>query len=326
MHLSVRRRVSAALYGGATMKAVRIHSFGGPEVLKLEELPTPAVSENEILIRVQASSVNPVDYKTREGKYPVIQADQLPIVFGRDVAGKVEQCGARVHSWHHGDAVYALLDRSRGGYAQYVSLDARLCARAPKNLSLTEAAAVPLAALTAWQGLFDHGQLREGQAVLIHGGAGGVGHFAIQFAKARGAHVATTVSRRDIEFVRGLGADIVIDRKEQRFEELLSHVDLVFDLVAGDTQKRSIQVLKRGGTLVSTLGKPDESGLKDREIRGIGYMAEANGEELSEITQLIEAGKVRPYLSATYPLHHADHAQEVAAKEHPRGKIVLEVA
>jgi NADPH:quinone reductase-like Zn-dependent oxidoreductase len=307
------------------MKAVRIHSFGGPEVLKLEELQTPSLADDQVLIRVQTASVNPVDYKTRAGKYPAVKADQLPRVLGRDVAGKVEQCGAGVRSWQPGDAVYALLDRERGGYAQLVALNADLCARAPKNLSATEAAAIPLAGLTAWQGLFDHGQLREGQSVLIHGGAGGVGHLAIQFAKARGAHVSTTVSTRDIDFARELGADIVIDRSAQRFEELLSDIDLVFDLVAGEVQKRSIQVLTRGGTLVSTLGKPDESALKEREIRGVGYMAEPNAAQLNEITQLIEAGKVRPYVHATFPLAEVARAHEVSEKDHPRGKIVLEV-
>jgi NADPH:quinone reductase-like Zn-dependent oxidoreductase len=307
------------------MKAVRIHSFGGPDVMKLEEVPTSALAEDEVLIRVHGASVNPVDYKIREGKYFAVKAEQLPVVLGRDVAGKVEQRGARAQSWQRGDAVYAVVDRGRGGYAQYVTVKADLCARAPKNLSLIEAASVPLAGLTAWQGLFDHGQLQQGQSVLIHGGAGGVGHLAIQFAKARGAHVTTTVSHRDIEFVRGLGADIVIDRTAQRFEELLSDIDLVFDLIAGEVQKRSVQVLKRGGVLVSTLGKPDESALKEREIRGVGYMAEPNGAQLTEITQLIEAGKVRPYVSATFPLQDVARAHEVAVKEHPRGKVVLEV-
>jgi NADPH:quinone reductase-like Zn-dependent oxidoreductase len=307
------------------MKVVSIHSFGGPEVLQLEEQPTPTPAESEILIRVRAASVNPVDYKTRAGAYPMVKAESLPRVLGRDVAGKVEQCGARAQSWQVGDDVYAMVDPEHGGYAEYVALRANLCARAP-NLTATEAAAVPLVGLTAWQGLFDHGQLHAGQSVLIHGGAGGVGHLAIQFAKSRGAHVATTVSQRDVDFARELGADIVIDYNSQRFEEMVSDVDLVLDLVGGDVQERSFKVLNRGGALISTLAKPDADKLRERNLRGLVFLAQPNGAQLSEIAQLIEAGKVRPYVHSTFKLEDVRRAHEAAERDHPRGKIVLEVS
>jgi NADPH:quinone reductase-like Zn-dependent oxidoreductase len=308
------------------MKVVSIHSFGDPEVLQLEEQPTPTPAEGEVVIRVRAASVNPVDFKTRAGEYPMVKAESLPRVLGRDVAGKVEQCGASVHSWKPGADVYAMVDPEHGGYAEYVALRADLCARQPKNVTATEAAAVPLAGLTAWQGLFDHGQLRAGQSVLIHGGAGGVGHLAIQLAKARGAHVATTVSQRDIDFARELGADIVIDYKAQRFEEMVSDVDLVFDLIGGEVQQRSFKVLNRGGALISTLAKPDENKLRERELRGLVFLAQPSGAQLTEITQLIEAGKVRPYVQATFKLEDVRRAHETAERDHPRGKIVLEVS
>jgi len=202
--------------------------------------------------------VNPVDYKTRAGEYPGVNAAQLPTILGRDVSGTIVDQGAAVTRFEKGDEVYAMLDAGHGGYAEYVTLRAHLCAPKPARLTHIEAAAVPLAALTAWQGLFDHGQLRPGQRVLIHGGAGGVGHLAIQFAKARGAYVASTVSKSDKNFVRSLGADQAIGHEAERFEELVAKVDLVFDLVAGEVQERSWAILKKGGTFVSTLNKPSQ--------------------------------------------------------------------
>jgi NADPH:quinone reductase-like Zn-dependent oxidoreductase len=307
------------------MRVVSIHSFGGPEVLKLEEKPKPAVGAKQVLIRVRAASVNPVDYKTREGKYPAVKQEHLPTVLGRDVAGKVEQCGANVGDWRRGDDVIAMLDAQTGGYAEYVAIEARLCARAPKASTKLEAAAVPLAGLTAWQGLFDHGRLREGQTVLIHGGAGGVGHFAVQLAKARGAKVATTVSARDIDFARQMGADVVIDYKAKRFESELRDLDLVVDLLGGEVQARSFGVLKRNGALVSTLQRPDEGKLRERGLRGEVYLTQPGGVELEELAQLIDSGKVRPHVSAKFELADAARAQAQLERGGVRGKVVLEV-
>jgi NADPH:quinone reductase-like Zn-dependent oxidoreductase len=307
------------------MKAVTIHSFGGPEVLQLEDLPTPELGDDDVLVDVRAASVNPVDYKTRAGKFPPVTTAQLPKVLGRDVAGVVERCGAHVDVWQPGAEVYAMLDQNHGGYAQRVAVHAALCARRPRNLSFVEAAAVPLAGLTAWQGLFEHGRLQAGQTVLIHGGAGGVGHFAIQFAKVHGARVATTVSRGDLDFVRELGADVIIDRDAGRFEDQIRAVDLVFDLVGGAVQKRSFDVLKPHGTLVTTLGRADETTARERGLRVVTYMTRADGEQLAEITHWIEAAKVRPRLQETFALDDARGAQERAEHQHTQGKIVLEV-
>lgn len=310
----------------ATMKAVRIHDFGGPEAMTIDDLPVPQPQGDEILLRVHAASVNPVDYKTREGKFSAITKAKLPITLGRDVSGTVESCGPDQRAVKRGDALYAMLGADRGGFAEYVLVKATEAAPKPARLSHAEAAAVPLAALTAWQGLFDHGGLAAGQRVLIHGGAGGVGHFAVQFAKAKGATVITTVSGDDLDFVRQLGADQVIDYKTQRFDEMVRDVDLVFDLVGGETQERSWSVLKPGGILVSTLGQPPKDKAAQHKVRAAGYMAQPNAAELAEIGRLIDAGKVRPVVAATLPLSQAQQAEDQQQHGHVHGKIVLELA
>jgi NADPH:quinone reductase-like Zn-dependent oxidoreductase len=310
----------------AKMKAVCIHSFGGPEVLKLESVEVRQPNEDEVLIKVHAASVNPVDYKTRAGQYPPVKQQQLPRVLGRDVSGTIERCGRAVGDFHEGDAVYALLDPGTGGYAEYVTVKGSLCSAKPRKLDYSEAAAVPLAGLTAWQGLFDEGNLLAGQRVLIHGGAGGVGHLAIQFAKAKGATVCTTVSSEDVEFARSLGADEVVDYKSERFEDKLHDVDLIFDLVAGDTQERSWSVLKDGGTMVSTLAKPSEGKAREHHARAAHYVTHPDAAELTEIGRLIDEGKVRPHVLVTYPLDHVAEAQQRVERDHPHGKVVLEVS
>jgi NADPH:quinone reductase-like Zn-dependent oxidoreductase len=305
------------------MKAVRIHEFGGPETLRVEDLPTPKPGRGEVRIRVMAASVNPVDYKMRNGGY--LPPDALPLTLGRDVAGVVDMEGEGVGDLLAGEAVYAMLDRDHGGYVEYVVQPAGNCARKPAKLDFIQAAAVPLAGLTAWQGLFDQGGLHAGQRVLIHGAAGGVGHLAVQFARARGATVFATCSGRDADFVESLGAAEVIDYHKERFEDRVQDVDLVFDLVAGDTQDRSWAVLKPGGTLVSTLKEPDKAKAAARHARGVHYMAQPDGGELAEIARLIDAGQVIPRIDRVYPLDDAAEAEAALENEHVRGKIVLEV-
>jgi len=309
----------------AKMKAVCLEHFGGPEALQLEEIERPTPKDDELLIRVRAASVNPVDYKIRSGHYPPVKESSLPKVLGRDVAGVVVARGASVSTFIDGDEVFAMLDGGPGGYAEYVTVPADLCQRKPENLDFAEAAAVPLAAITAWQGLFDHGGLLGGQRVLIHGGAGGVGHFAVQFAKARDAVVITTCSANDKDFVRSLGADQVIDYKAERFEDLVSEVDLVFDLVAGDAQERSWAVLKDGGTMISTLARPSERQAHQHHARAMNYVAKPNAEELGEIAHLITERKVHPHVEARLPLQEVQAAHRKLENEHPRGKIVLEM-
>jgi NADPH:quinone reductase-like Zn-dependent oxidoreductase len=305
------------------MHAVRIHEFGGPEVLKLEDLPDPEPGRGEILVEVRASSVNPVDYKIRNGGF--LPPEQLPITLGRDLSGVVRRCGPGERKFEPGQAVYAMLPGDRGGYAEKVAAPEAVCARKPERLDFVQAAAVPLAALTAWQGLFDHGGLAQDQVVLIHGGAGGVGHFAVQFARARGAQVIATCSGEDAGFVLGLGARQVIDYQAERFEDAVEKVDLVFDLIGGDTLARSFAVVRPGGAIVSTLQPPDPQKLAELGLRGAHYRAQPNGDQLEQIGRLIDRGKVTPAVDRTYSLDRAAEAEEWLEHRHVRGKIVLTV-
>ena len=308
------------------MKAIRFHAFGGSGVLKMEELPRPDPGEEELLVKVMAAGVNPVDYKIREGKYPAVKADKLPYVPGRDIAGTVVATGGLVDDWKRSDEVYGMPGIERGGYCEFAILRASEAAPKPRMLDFVAAAAVPLAGLTAWQGLFQYGELKAGQRVLIHGGAGGVGHLAIQFAKARGAYVITTVSTQHVDFVRSLGADEVIDYKAQRFEDVVKDVDLVYDLISGETQERSWNVVRRGGTMVSTLAEPSQDKARIKGVRAMRYTAKENGSELEEIGRLIDEGKVKPKIARTYGLAEAASAQDFVEQGHTEGKVVLKIA
>ena len=305
------------------MKAMRIHHFGEADAVSADEVPVPQPRADELLIRVKAASVNPVDYKIRRGQYPPVTADRLPAIQGRDLCGTVEACGTAVRAFTPGDDVYAMLQPDRGSFAEFALVKETEAAARPLALDPVQAAAVPLAALTAWQGLFDHGRLSPGQRVLIHGGAGGVGHFAVQFAKAKGATVITTVSGKDMDFVRELGADQAIDYKSDRFEKSVRDIDLVFTLVAGDVEDRSWSVLRSGGTLVSTVSDPSQSRLARSDIRALRYTAQPNAAQLAEIGRMIEAGQVRPCIAKVFPLAEAGTAEAYVEKAHVRGKVVL---
>jgi len=308
-----------------TSRAVRLSWFGDAQALNIDPVSIPQPIDDEVLVRVRAASINPVDYKTREGKFAPVSEDKLPIILGRDLAGTIEAVGTRAHYMlSKGDPVFAHIGFDRGAQSDYVVVKALELVAAPASLDLVHAAAVPLAAMTAWQGLFDHGCLRPGQTVLIQGGAGGVGHLAIQFAKAKGAIVATTVGTDDRDFVRLLGADIVIDYTKDRFEDRVSDVDLVFDLVGGETQDRSFAVIKEGGCLVSTLGIAHPEKGHHRNVRVPDrWMAQPNAAQLGEIAELIDMGKVRVEVAETFPIENVRQAYDRLQQGHIRGKIVL---
>jgi NADPH:quinone reductase-like Zn-dependent oxidoreductase len=307
-----------------TMHAVLIRRFGGPEVVEFAEIPVPEPRAGELLIRVEAASLNPVDWKIRSGKYPLVKEDKLPFVLGRDFSGTV------VHSddaaFPAGTLVHGLLDIEHGSLAQYTIARAHTLARVPGAIDRVLAAAVPLAGLTAWQGLFDHGGLRAGQRVLIHAGAGGVGHLAVQFAKARGATVITTVSTDDVAFARSLGADEVIDHRKERFESGLRDIDLVYDLIGDDTQERSWAVLKKGGALVSTVQEPSQEKANAIGVRATRYTVAPNAGQLREIDALIQAGQVRPLVARTWAYGDAKEALRALEQGHGSGKLVLDLA
>jgi NADPH:quinone reductase-like Zn-dependent oxidoreductase len=305
------------------IRKVRIHRFGGPDVLQVDNVEPSLPDASQVLVSVKAASINPVDFKIRNGQYPAVKEDRLPYTLGRDVSGIVDKCGAQATRFKIGDEVFGMVGIAGGGYAEKAVLDQQALARKPPLIDHAHSAAIPLAGQTAWQGLFRHGQLMSGQSVLIHGGSGGVGHFAIQFAKAKGARVLTTVSTANVEFARGLGADVVIDYKTQRFEDQARDLDMVFDLIGGETRDRSWKLLKRGGVLVTTLTEPSQETALQHGVRALRYTVEANGSELAEIANLVVAGKVKPHVEKTFRLEEA--ARALAEVEHGGsvGKIVL---
>src|SRR6201996_5443608 len=303
------------------MKAVRIHRFGGPEVLQVDDIAQPVATDGKALIRVAAASVNPVDYKIREGGHPKVTEADLPITLGRDVAGFLETAGG---GFEVGDAVYAHLDWADGGYAEYALCAPAGLAAKPTTLDMVAAAAVPLAATTAWQGLFDHGQLKAGERVLIHGASGGVGAFAVQFARIAGAEVIATAPADEADRVAAYGAVQVIDHKAQKFEDEVHDVDLVLDLIGKDTQERSFQTLKRGGRLISTVQEPDQVKAAAAGVAAKRYMATPNPAQLAEIGKLIDGTEVQVVVVKTFTLGQASEAHRMLERGHPHGKIVLE--
>ena len=309
------------------MKAVVINAYGGPEVLKLEDVPRPEPKEDEILIRVIAASVNPVDAAIRQGYLARIIGDKLPLIPGMDAAGVVEKAGAKIGKFKVGDPVYAFFTlASEGGYAQFVVAKEGEVAPKPKGLTYAQAAAVPAAASTAWQALIDTAKLSAGQTVLIHGGSGGVGHFAIQIAKARDAKVIATASTANQDFLKQLGADQAIDYTKTKFEEVARDVDVVLDTVGEDTLKRSYGVVKKGGIIVSLVDDPDPAALDAHGIRGASIRTAPQVDVLEELTRLIDAKKITPVISQIRPLSEVAQAHEQIATRHTRGKIVLQVA
>ncbi|RUQ31899.1 MAG: NADP-dependent oxidoreductase [Candidatus Competibacteraceae bacterium] len=309
------------------MKAVRIHAYGGPEVLHYEDTPIPQLQPDDLLIRVRAAAVNPVDWKIREGFLQGVLNHCLPLTLGWDVSGEVAAVGPEVIRFQIGDAVYTRPNIERdGGYADYIAVKASEAALKPVKLDHDQAAAVPLAALTAWQALVDAAQLRSGQTVLIHAAAGGVGSFAVQLAKARGAKVIATASAVNVGLVMELGADQFVDYTRSRFEEVAKEVDVVFDTIGGETQTRSWSVLKPGGMLVSVVSPPPEATAAAYGVRSAFVFVQPSSSQLDAITQLIDEGRIKPILHTIMPLYEARQAQVISQGGHVRGKIVLHVA
>ncbi|MBO0791166.1 MAG: NADP-dependent oxidoreductase [Ktedonobacteraceae bacterium] len=309
------------------MKAIRIHGRGGPDHLVYEDAPQPHPGPGEVLVRVYAAGVIATElqwdetYQTNAGSLR-----PLPIP-GPDLSGVVEEIGSGITALARGDEVYAMLGYGRdGAEAEFtIALPSELAPK-PRTLDFVRAAAVPLTALTAWQALFVHARLAAGQTILIHGAAGGVGVFAVQLARWVGAHVIATASARNRDFLRELGASAVIDYTTTRFEEVVHDVDLVFDLVGGDTLVRSWQVVKPGGVLVSVVSpRPSFAEAKAHGVRSVWFIVEPNREQLIQIGALIDAGRIRPIIDTVLPLSQARQAYEQGAKGHTRGKIVLRV-
>lgn len=309
-----------------TMKVVRIHSYGGPEVLVYEEVALPRAAAGEVLLRVHAAGVNPADWKTRRG--PARPGAVLPMILGWDVSGTVEALGPGVTEFQEGDAVYGMIRFPQAGatYAEYVAAPVSQIAHKPASVDPVHAAALPLAGLTAWQALIEKAHISTGQKVLILGAAGGVGHLAVQLARSQGAYVLGTASTRNIEFLHRIGVDQAIDYTTTPLETAVHNVDVVFDTVGGETRERSLRVIKQGGTLVSIVfGRPSA----DQAAAGVnvqGMLVQPNAMQLAQIAQQIDAGKVQITVDTVLPLADARKAHELSETHRTRGKIVLRVA
>ena len=311
----------------ATVKAVRIHEYGGPDVVRYEESPQPEPGPGEVLVRVHAAGVNPVDWKTRSGGGQADKiGDRFPMVLGWELSGTVEEIGPEVDGLVVGDEVFGLVRFPQPGetYAEYAAVPAHELAPKPPGLSHAEAAAVPLAALTAWQALFDAGGLESGQTTLVHAAAGGVGHLAVQLARWKGARVIGTASAANAEFLRSLGAEPV-DYADQRFEDVASDVDLVLDSLGGEVLERSFSVLRPGGVLVSIRAQPSSEQAERHGVRATRVLVEPNADELRRIASLLESGEVRPVIHEELPLSEVGRAHQLSEEGHTRGKIVLRV-
>lgn len=304
------------------MKAIRIHEFGGPDVLKYEDIPEPQPGPGEIRIRIIAAGVNPIDWKIRSG---YIGELPLPMIMGLDVAGVVETAGQGETSFQPGDEVFAKVSIGQGGYAEYTVVSSTHAALKPRSIGFIESAAIPTAGLAAWQSLFDIADLESGQTVLIHGAAGGVGTFAVQFARWKGAHVIGTASSKNAEFLKSIGSDEVIDYRNQRFEEIVNNLDVVLDTIGGDTFERSWEVLKPGGFLVSTVASIPEGAPQKYGVRAKTLMTQADGRELAQIADIIDEQKIKPIVTTVLPLSDAQKSHEMSESRHARGKIVLRV-
>ncbi len=307
------------------MKSIQLHSYGDPEVLMYEESPQPQPQENEVLIRVYAAAINPVDWKIRQGylqsKFPF----PLPLILGYDLSGVVDAIGNQVSNLAVGDEVFAMLPLERlGAYAEYVVANAELVAPKPKSIDFDTAAAIPSIALTAWQALFDLANLQSGQTILIHGASGGVGRYAVQLAKWKGAIAIGTASSENLVSIQQLGVDLAIDYKNERFEEKVANVDVVFDTVGGETRQRSWQVLKSGGILISTEGAAEPIVPPSADLRSIAiFTTPSDISQLIQIGNLIDRGIIKPSPVERFALQDAAEAHTAIQHNHKHGKIIL---
>jgi len=310
------------------MKAAQIRKYGSSEVVEINKnAPVPVISHDQILVEVYAAGVNPVDWKVREGYMRETVPLKFPATLGGDFSGVVTETGAEVSDIKKGDEVFGQASALRGGsgsFAEFVSTDTKVVSRKPRKVDHVKAAALPLVGVSAWQALVDHIGLSIGKKILIHGGAGGIGTMAIQLAKYLGAYVTTTVSARDLEYARELGADEAIDYKGH-FEKMLHDYDAVFDTVGGETYVRSFEVLRRGGIIVSMLEQPRADLMKKYGVNAVGQFTQVNNERLSRVAELADKNILKAQVEKTFPLEKAREALDYLQTGHPRGKVVLKI-
>jgi NADPH:quinone reductase-like Zn-dependent oxidoreductase len=305
------------------MKAVRVHAFGGVDNIVLDDIPIPVPAENQVLIKVKAAGVGNWDALARSGKIP----QPLPLTLGADVSGIVEKVGPGVSAFAPGDEVFGLTnDLFTGGYAEHAVVQAGAIAKKPQRSTFIEAASVPVVAVTAHKMLFEHGNVKPDQTVLVHGAAGNVGAYIVQLAHRAGARVIATAGKEDMAYVRGLGADQIIDYRNERFEDIASGVDAVMDTVGGDIQERSLKVLKRGGVLVSSVSPPDKEKAAEYGVTTDYFIVPITTGDLASIATLLDAKELTTRVGIVLPLSEARKAHEMldGIIPHPRGKIVLQ--
>jgi NADPH:quinone reductase-like Zn-dependent oxidoreductase len=310
----------------SSMMAWRVHEFGPPETMQFERVPVPVPGLGEVLVKVRAAGVGPWDGWIRAGRSALPQP--LPLTLGSDLTGEVQAVGPDVADRRVGDQVYGVTNpRFIGAYAEYALAAAAMIARKPTSLSHIEAASIPVIAVTAWQGLFDQAQLKAGQSVLIHGAAGNVGAYAVQIARRAGIRIIATAATDDLAYVRELGADTVIDYRTQRFEDVARDVDAVLDLIGGETQTRSFQVLRQGGKLISAVSQPDQGLAKSHGVDAIFFLVKVTTGYLTEIARLIDSGELSTQVGTIIPLAdaHEAHLMLEGIRPVPKGKIVLAV-
>ncbi len=311
------------------MKAAQINTYGDYSVLKINEnTPNPSPKQGQVLVEVHAASINAIDWKFRAGYLQKMVSVTLPVTLGGDFAGKVLETGKDVSEFNVGDKVYGqaiILNGGSGSMAELVIANSANTALKPNSVGFVEAGALPLAGISALQALEDHIKLQSGQKILIHGGAGGIGHIAIQLAKSFGAYVATTVSTNDKEFVKGLGSDEVIDYKIQKFENILKDYDAVFDTVGGETTDRSFKILRKGGVIVSMLGQPSQELVGKYKVRAIGQATQTDTSHLRRLAELVDSGKIKVKIDKVFPLDQVKEAFRYQEEMHPKGKVVVKI-
>ena len=310
------------------MKAAQIHAYGGSEALEIIEVTLPEPQPNQVLVEVQAAAINPFDTKILSGIYKDNIPLEFPVTLGGDFAGRLIKTGSGVTDLKAGDDVYGtamVLSGGSGAFAEMALARATNAALMPRSANYEEAAASVLVAVSALQALEEHMKLESAQKILIHGGAGGIGHAAIQLAKSMGAYVAATAGSKDQEFVRQLGADKVIDYRTEAFETLGTDFDAVFDPVGGEVTDKSFTVLKKGGVLVSMMGQPSEELAKKYGVQAVGQRTKTNRKHLNRLTELVDAGKIKVHIDRVFPLDRIKLAIDHQKKGHPRGKVVLKM-
>jgi NADPH:quinone reductase-like Zn-dependent oxidoreductase len=327
MTIPVLDRPAVAAQKAHTMKAWRVNGFGGTDAMTLEDLAVPRPGPGEILVKVAAAGIGPWDGWIRSGQSALPQP--LPLTLGSDLSGIVAAMGEGVTDFAEGEAVYGVTNpRFIGAYAEYAVAKAEMMAGKPESLTHREAASVPVIAVTAWQALFEQARVGQGQTVLIHGAAGNVGAYAVQFARQSGATLIATAGTADVETVRALGAGRVIDYRAAQFEDEVSDIDAVIDLVGGETQARSFAVLKKGGILVSAVSQPDQALAERHGVKALFFLVDVTTLHLTRIAEMIDAGELKVNVGKVLPFAEARTAHEMleGACPHPRGKIVLGIA